>query len=396
MFTVCPKCALTLVVTAADLKVGQGYVRCGRCSNVFNALVGLIEDKPQPGAKQPGRERSAPETEPAPADDVDLESVSDAALEFDADSTDLSQVFVEPRPGPHDVASGTFETIVLEADDLLAQTSQSATSPEPAQPAEDEPPPLPADAANDGDAAALQAANDASIDSPQRGRVADSGFDRQRIEQPRTRSKPAADAPAAAPPDDAAEPPASMEAFEVVARPERPWTWKLAWSAGAGVLMLALLAQLVHHHRHTLAVDARFREPLSAIYRAVGVALVPRWDLGGYDVRQLGATAAPAGAGGTLTVRASVQNGGDNPQPLPFLRVIVQDRFGNRIAARDVAPAAYAPRIAQAGRFLDAGERVDAEIRLADPGPNAVGFELDACLPADGGRVACANEQRSR
>ena len=44
MFTVCPKCALTLVVTAADLRVAQGYVRCGRCSNVFNALARLAED----------------------------------------------------------------------------------------------------------------------------------------------------------------------------------------------------------------------------------------------------------------------------------------------------------------------------------------------------------------
>src|SRR5713226_8520076 len=45
MFTVCPKCALTLVVTAADLRVAQGYVRCGRCSNVFNALARLSEDR---------------------------------------------------------------------------------------------------------------------------------------------------------------------------------------------------------------------------------------------------------------------------------------------------------------------------------------------------------------
>src|SRR5579859_217335 len=45
MFTVCPKCALTLVVTAGDLRVAQGYVRCGRCSNVFNALARLSEDR---------------------------------------------------------------------------------------------------------------------------------------------------------------------------------------------------------------------------------------------------------------------------------------------------------------------------------------------------------------
>ena len=44
MFTVCPKCALTLTVTAADLRVAQGYVRCGHCTNVFNALLRLSEE----------------------------------------------------------------------------------------------------------------------------------------------------------------------------------------------------------------------------------------------------------------------------------------------------------------------------------------------------------------
>src|ERR1700704_2174150 len=68
MFTVCPKCALTLVVTAADLRVAQGYVRCGRCSNVFNALARLSEDRqagvpaaqaqppPEPGSTSKSRQ----------------------------------------------------------------------------------------------------------------------------------------------------------------------------------------------------------------------------------------------------------------------------------------------------------------------------------------------------
>ncbi len=44
MYTVCPKCALPLAVTAADLRAGQGYVRCGRCANVFNALLRLSDE----------------------------------------------------------------------------------------------------------------------------------------------------------------------------------------------------------------------------------------------------------------------------------------------------------------------------------------------------------------
>src|SRR3974390_395622 len=44
MFTICPKCTLTLAGTAEDLRAGQGYVRCGRCLNVFNALLALSEE----------------------------------------------------------------------------------------------------------------------------------------------------------------------------------------------------------------------------------------------------------------------------------------------------------------------------------------------------------------
>src|SRR3954464_6523984 len=76
MFTVCPKCSLTLVVTAADLRVAQGYVRCGRCSNVFNALSRLSEDRQagagaQPSAGAPAGNSSPvqpqPASEPPPA-----------------------------------------------------------------------------------------------------------------------------------------------------------------------------------------------------------------------------------------------------------------------------------------------------------------------------------------
>src|SRR6267142_1968618 len=66
MFTVCPKCALTLVVTAADLRVAQGYVRCGRCSNVFNALARLSEDR-QAAAAAAAQAQASQET---PAQEV--------------------------------------------------------------------------------------------------------------------------------------------------------------------------------------------------------------------------------------------------------------------------------------------------------------------------------------
>src|SRR5487761_927311 len=75
MFTVCPKCALTLVITAADLRVAQGYVRCGRCLNVFNALARLSEESPAAPAE--------PSPEPPQAPPSTIDDTGEIEIELD-------------------------------------------------------------------------------------------------------------------------------------------------------------------------------------------------------------------------------------------------------------------------------------------------------------------------
>src|SRR5581483_4959439 len=163
------------------------------------------------------------------------------------------------------------------------------------------------------------------------------------------------------------------------------------WRAGGAMLALLLVVQLVHHYRSDLAGIGWLR----GLYAALGMPITPHWDLNAYEVHQLGAFAGPQSSG-ELTVRASVKNTGERQQPLPLLRITVQDRFGNRMAARDVPPTAYLAAASAAHSYMEAGQRVDAEIAFVDPGPNAVGFEIDACLADAAGRVACANDAGAR
>jgi Protein of unknown function (DUF3426) len=167
------------------------------------------------------------------------------------------------------------------------------------------------------------------------------------------------------------------------------------WTTGACVLVVLLLLQVLNHYRNDLAATPQFNKPITALYSAFGVHLTPRWDLHAYDVRQLGASVDAENAG-QIMVRASVKNSGTQAQPMPLLRVTLQDRFGNRIAARDVAPANYLPAAIPPTALLSAGQRIDAEMAFVDPGANAVGFEIDACLPAPAGGIACANDPVSR
>jgi predicted Zn finger-like uncharacterized protein len=53
--TRCPNCATVFRVAAAQLQAYEGWVRCGRCAEVFNAEQCLVAMEPAP-APTPDRE----------------------------------------------------------------------------------------------------------------------------------------------------------------------------------------------------------------------------------------------------------------------------------------------------------------------------------------------------
>ena len=372
MFTVCPKCALTLAVTAADLRVAQGYVRCGRCLNVFNALARLSEERPAAAPEQfpEAAAIEAPEHETLPPPSEPAEPPSPSAS------------FTSSAPSSID-DTGEIE-IELDAS-VIVTSARPPTPPEaiaesPAQPVEDPgsggAAPGPAATA----AAALADAGTQPIAATSAAAAQTAGEP-----QPTLESSSRTEAPSAQQTNTAQ--PQSDGSFELETRRPRAG---LAWMLGAGALAIALALQIVNHYRDALADSPALRGPLGAVYSALGVKLAPRWNVHAYDVHQLGASVAGA-TSGEIVVRASVKNTASSAQPLPLLRVTLQDRFGNRIAARDVPPPDYLPSSVAPDALLAAGSRVDATMMFVDPGPQAVGFEIDACLRQQSGQVACAH-----
>jgi predicted Zn finger-like uncharacterized protein len=499
MFTVCPKCALTLVVTAADLKVAQGYVRCGRCSNVFNAIVALSEDRggqqgsssssgasttvirkapsisddpppdplsdtgeseaiyaepeadpeevkfqevfvepesfvnrpaartppasptpptPAPRAPAPAPKPPTPPSKPAaksaePRYDDDSD-VPDEALEFNPAETDVTKLFVDPAPVRKIDMTGTHEKLVLKAEDEptaaipvpTSSPSPPARAPTPPASTRSSPPPARTsqrdaeDEEIENQLRSLAAKLDATGSQPALKRTAgnaSSGSPYNSADEPTNLALKAAKARRVTPPpeEDALVNEADAAAAEVAASqltgPPPSRRRRIAWIAGSLGLVVVLGAQAIHHNRNDLATDSRFTRPLTRFYEAIGAPLVPNWNPGSFDVRQLGASTGN-GDTGNLTVRASLKNAADQPLPLPLLRITVQDRYGNRIATRDVPPSGYMPGAVPEGARLGAGQRIDAEMTFKDPGREAVGFEIDACLPQASGRIACAND----
>ena len=377
MFTVCSKCNLRLTVTATDLRAAQGYVRCGRCHNVFNALAALADDPARqavPASTADTQQRPVL-TQPEPPH---AETAADTALEFNPASTNINEVFIEAAPGER---TGTFESIVLVGD----EPAPPAAEPDPVIAPQALSAPL-TPQAQDSAAVDLGAMRDALAEpEPMRPAATEDAVPQVALDP----DTPLVDWSVASEIASAIEEPPEAALLSPTPAAARLPRWVL--QVLVCVLAVGLVAQMVHHFRADLAGTALLHGPMTALYQALGLPLAARWNITDYEIRQLGASTDGAAAG-DLVVRASISNNATHDQPLPLLRVVMQDRFGNRVAGRDLKPAEYLGPGAPQVSLMRPGQRVDVQVAFRDPGQAATGFEVDACMARSDHTVTCAND----
>jgi len=402
LFTQCPKCETIFKLSAEVLRAAAGEVRCGRCGEIFNALASLAEEpraftkgeSPQeqearadnilrfvpaenppkrieveevdfsgsPGTQiahleiQGAHEELLPWSAEGSEDAEAADSDDDASLEFTLPPGELDRIFIEARPRPVPRPPGSARIDVEEFEpatpedirhDLSDQLIDSAAANEP-----------------DEHVAAI------AFESP-----------------------PEASPPAPATSRAAAPHPESIEQI----LPEPQWVdeveeahpHKALWISAAIALAVLLAVQIVHQDRQSLAQAAGIGGALRSVYSAIGNPIPLQVNLAAFEVRQWGVT-GDASANGTLRVRASVINTGDQAQPYPLLRLTLADRFGSRIGTRDFLPKEYLKKDPE--RPLEPRERADVVVEIVDPGKTAEGFEIDVCARMADGRIACAND----
>lgn len=381
MFTVCSKCALTLAVTAADLRIGQGYVRCGRCLNIFNALLTLSDEPSDNG----GPASAYDQADPASRSQITA-ALSSAALETEVEVPPYTPAPIQASPvaGPEkqlptetssdgsienesSVAdgTGTFETIVLEGD-AITQTEEFVP-----------------EESVDSEIAALTQRLGVAHAQPIAAPIDPSLLPEHLRPEPLNATTTQIT-------DDGAA--AALAELVPAAKPAAGAAGRWGWTLGAMLLVLLVAAQAVNHWRDALAASPSLGAPITRAYAALGVPLDPHWNLAAYDVRQQGADADSADPH-IIHVRLSVSNNAARSQPAPLLRLTLLDRYGKRIATRDLTPAEYWPRGQTPRPFLLHDERVDSDVAVRDPDSNSASFELDVCL-RDGQRpLRCASDQ---
>ena len=393
MLTQCPNCETTFRVTSEILRVAQGQVRCGRCQTQFDALQRLIEERATTAA-EPQQPRPAPV-----AATVGAEVNSDIEVEEERDT--LEEITME---GKRIEISGTYR--VLDAADTgNTQLRQEVVEEwmEVEDDSDDEIPQGYVDARADADIDVEEADEFDELEDS-RERLLDPNFaeaddiplrngdehdERVRLqdntanEDIRAWRRSMQELDSDAEPDDLAD-------LSLNDGPARSSSSALAWKILFVPLLLLLAVQIVHHNRAELARNPRVGEQLMQVYRALNLDLTPDWNLHAYEIRQWGVI-TDAAAPGTLKVRASLINRADFPQPYPLLKLVLEDRWGEQVRAREFDPADYLDPGVAPDRLFAPGTQANATIVIVDPGPDAEGFRFDVCLRGPAGPV-CAEE----
>jgi predicted Zn finger-like uncharacterized protein len=117
LVTRCPTCSTTFKVVRDQLRISDGWVRCGRCSEVFDAMLDLQELS----ETAPAAQAESPGLEPEPAPD----ELAAATPPEDSNSKEAPPPAPDPAPVPHDGGQSAGTGIFLfNPDDFVAEVPQ--------------------------------------------------------------------------------------------------------------------------------------------------------------------------------------------------------------------------------------------------------------------------------
>lgn len=334
MLTVCTACGTQFRVNTAQLRAVHGLVRCSRCHSVFDAFETLREEFETTSAipQSPTVELNAPDELVKPAEEP-LIKIADDALADDIDSEILLQA-----TKPAELADDLFADLWGESPEPAIKTSSSASLPEDA---DKDTPTLIEDHIRKPPALARDQALYKHVELP-----------------PRERPVP---------------------------KTPREHHGINFWGIGAAIMGLLLIVQVVNAQRLVLSQAPVIGPPLATLYSALGYPLTPPPAPDAWLVSNINVTSDP-NAPGALSITGTLANSAGFVQAWPILRIELLDRYGDALRARDFTNSSYLP-VNHTVNLLSPGAATRFRIDVVDPGPEAVGFQVQPCFDSNGNRI---------
>jgi len=333
--TRCTSCATAFRVVQDQLKVSEGWVRCGRCDGVFNALEGLFDlgrDAPADWDDPIVSLLSRP-PEPLTLAPAEPEEQDDETSDADSPPSNLGELLADPIDAR-----------------LFGPRKQAEAAPKPA----------------------------GQLGRRDRVEFSDARFDSDLFSE--NPSLPETELMVAPATDPAELPLESAGRPEFVRRADRHARWhsgpaRAALGAAAAVALLALALQVGHHYRDALAAQSpALREPLLAWCRFAGCKLeAPRRI---EDVLLENSTLARAPGQDGFILAITLRNRSALTLASPSIDLTLTDGNGRLVARR-----ALAPRDFRAPEIIAPGAETSLQTVLTAGAASVVGYTVEIFYP---------------
>ncbi|WP_281915254.1 zinc-ribbon and DUF3426 domain-containing protein [Caldimonas thermodepolymerans] len=364
--TRCPACHTTFRVVQDQLKVSEGWVRCGRCNEVFNAIEGLFDlerdgmppPAPAPRAAQaPARQVPPPPPPPAPAPAVPPPPTPQAA----AGAPAAAAATVEEDEA--DEVTTAYD--VLDSRFLSRSTYGAHEAPE-----------------KDEDDGFADARFDSTLEEHELesqavaaglGAAPPSAGGEAARRKSRLRGTPVRERRSSADDDEVA--PEFLRKAERAERWRRPWV-RAVLGLVALLLLGALLLQVAHHQRDRLAATYPATRPWLERLCDVARCTVGPWQH--IEAIVIGGSSLSAGAA-TDSYRLSVlvRNDGNVPVAVPHIELRLADYNGELITRRALSPADFRHRQV----VIAPRSEVSLDLEFTSPGRRVASFTVSAFYP---------------
>lgn len=304
----CPACATLFRVVPDQLKISDGWVRCGQCSEVFDAMVNMRVAGIAPTPVAVSEPEAAPEPIPAPLPEPEPEAEADRAALDVAPEPLAPDLRVDPLPGDP----------VLESGPLVV-----------------DPPPTPGDAPRE---------------TPESQTSADVSPDHAVNTTADTPPDINADNSHDTTPGPEPEPEPALRDIAFVRQAQRRAFWqsrrmRVTLGVLAGVLGLTLCLQVVFHHRDRIASQAPALRPLlTALCASFQCRLGPPRRIESIAIESSAFTRVRADA---FRLSLTLSNQADIALAMPALELTLTDVQDQPVLRRVLQPSDLGPQTPQ-------------------------------------------------
>jgi predicted Zn finger-like uncharacterized protein len=401
--TRCPACHTVFRVVQDQLRVSEGWVRCGQCQEVFNALETLFDlgdAAPEEAAVQAAAEEPTPIADEAPLDAAEV--IAEGPLPEDhwdpaPPMPPMARAAPEDAPAIH-LDTWQQAPAVVEAEPAAGPVPAVASTAQPQDFADlRQPGPSPAldePFAGTDEAAAEEAEEEAAEEGPEQeptpsrfmGPVPDwarqpSRAKRSKGSGKKSRSRPAAGEAAHALPRSSARAHRHRRKPDFVRQAERAAMWRrpavrAMLGSAAGVLAVLLVLQVAYQYRDPLAAHAPALAPaLHAGCAQIGCRIAaPRaLERLRLDASDLTRTEQDQ----VLRFTADLHNSADFAVRAPALEVSFTDALGRVVSRKVFQPAELGLR----GEAIDADAQWRIDARLGVGELRVAGYTVEVFYP---------------